>query len=355
MENIKNVEFLRLVFIMIVVWSHLRFGVFDIDKLDVYKEFIVNAGWAWIVCDYFFIISGFFLFYKTDFTKNFLKFAAKKLARFMPVIYFILLLLWFSSLFTPIKYAVWDNLFIMLNIQCVGLTFHGGGIGSTWFVSSLFWALCFYFYLYKIIDKKYFNLITACLIFFCYGIHLHANLEHYKNFANLFNIGLCRAFAGIGIGYFIAEFYKDNIERIKVKILKSWQKICITIVECYLFLFLIRYLVLDRMHYENFLIMIPPFIGLFILFLIKKGYFSLLMDNNISVYFGKFTYSILISHQLVKDLWVYFVCQKHTNWVLMHPNLNLIMLLLLIILFSVLTYYIVEKPSFVYLKKKFGL
>ena len=57
MEKIKNIEFLRFVFIMIIVWSHLRFGVFDMDKLDVYKEFIVNSGWAWIICDYFFILS----------------------------------------------------------------------------------------------------------------------------------------------------------------------------------------------------------------------------------------------------------------------------------------------------------
>ena len=355
MEKIKNIEFLRFVFIMIIVWSHLRFGVFDMDKLDVYKEFIVNSGWAWIICDYFFILSGFFLFLKTDFTTSFGKFAAKKFFRFMPVIYFVLLLLWGVSFFTPIGYAKYDNLFLILNIHCTGLTFHGGGIGSVWFVSSLFWALCFYFYLYKIIDKRFFNLITACLIFFCYGIYLHADLEHYQNFANLFNIGFCRAFGGIGIGYFLSELYKNNIERIKLKNLNFLQKICMTFTECYLFLFLIRYLVLGRMHYDNFLIMIPPFIGLFILFVIKKGYFSKLADNNLSVFFGKFTYSILVSHQLIKDLWVCFVCQKYPNWVLNHPYINLEILLLLIILFSMLIYYFVEKPSYKYLKTKFGL
>ena len=62
MQKIKNIEFLRLVFMLSVVWMHLTAEISKTTGLDCYKEFaghFANGGKA---VDGFFIISG-FLFY----------------------------------------------------------------------------------------------------------------------------------------------------------------------------------------------------------------------------------------------------------------------------------------------------
>ena len=64
MQKIKNIEFLRLLFMLSVVWMHLTAEIAKTTGLDCYKEFaghFANGGKA---VDGFFIISG-FLFYLT--------------------------------------------------------------------------------------------------------------------------------------------------------------------------------------------------------------------------------------------------------------------------------------------------
>ncbi len=108
----------------------------------------------------------------------------------------------------------------------VGLL-RNGSIPASWFVSSLFWGLSFYFYLYKIVEKKVFNLITACIIFFCYSMWIHSEGLQYINVAYVFNIGMIRAFAGIGTGYFLSMIYKDNIQKVKRNDIKYLAKVTI--------------------------------------------------------------------------------------------------------------------------------
>ena len=353
MEKIKNIEILRFLFIICIVLLHASVGM--LDSFPVYKPILQNVSFAWLLCDSFFIMSGFFMFWKTDFNQSFLKFAGKKLIRLMPVIYFVLLLFWVVSLFTPIKYYKYDSLFIILNIQNVGLTNNVLPIVPSWFVSALFWGMCFYFYLHKIVNKQMYNFITACLIFFCYAVFVHTNLVHFANYASVINIGMCRSLAGLGIGYFLAELYNEYNVKIREYSPCVLQKLLITATEIYLFCFMIYYSAFHKIGFDNVLIMIIPFIGLFILFVLRKGYFSNLLNNNISSFCGQFTYSIFMSHYLIKELWVYFICQKCHNIVLAHPILNLVLYLSTVILFGMITYYAVEKPSFKYLKKKFAL
>ena len=106
------------------------------------------------------------------------------------------------------------------------------------------------------------------------------------------------------------------------------------------------------MNYNNPMILIVAFVGLFMLFLGNRGYFSKLLDNNISVFLGKFAYSIFITHFLIKDLWGKVFYKEFMDWVIVHPYANLVCLYLTIILFGVVTYYLVEKPAAKFLKEK---
>jgi len=355
--KIKNIEFLRFIFALIIAGCHFKHGIVSIDGVSFYKQMMKNLTYAGVPVDLFFIISGFFMFMTTDFGMDFIKFAKKKLIRFMPTILFVLLLVLICSQFvSTVHFARHENIFTILNLQNVGLTFRNGDVPASWFVSSLFWGLSFYFYLYKIIDKKWFNLITACIVFFCYSFWIHTEGINYKNISYVFNIGMVKAFAGIGTGYFISMVYKDNIQKINDLSLNIWQKLLLTGAEIYITWILVYYMCLHKTGYKNIkMVIVIYFVALFWLFLTKKGYFSRLLENNISVFLGKFAFAIFLTHQFIINLWRGFVYEGHMHWVISHPVLNLVILYIVIILFGILTYYLVENPSAKFLKKKLNI
>jgi peptidoglycan/LPS O-acetylase OafA/YrhL len=358
MCKIKNIEFLRFLLCATIVIFHSRPQLLTFLRNDItlYGDIISNSAWGYLSVDAFFMISGFFLFLKTDFTQKFSDFAKKKLIRLMPVVVFMLLLGWITSLFTPaINFHRYENIFTLLNIQNIGITFSHGVFTASWYVSALFWSMCFYFYLYKILqDKRWFNLITACTIFFCYSLLLHANdWINPKNVAYVFNIGMMRAFAGLGVGYFLSMIYKDNIEKIRITTLNIWQKLFVTAFEVYILSFTFYHLCLHKMNYDNPMIIILAFIPLIWLFLIKKGYLTRLLENDLSVLLGQFTFSIFLTHQYVIKLWKYYICEAHKQWVIGHSVLNLVLFFVTVAVFGVVVYYLVEKPVTKYLLKKF--
>ena len=353
-EKLKNIEFLRFVFILSIISVHIRKPLkMFFDSIPYYQTLYDNFCYAAKAVDYFFIIAGFFLFLKTDFSQKFLDFAKNKLIRLMPVVIFSIFLFWIVSLFTTITFPKFEYIFTLLALNGVGLTLKNSINVATWFVSALFWTMCFYFYLYKIIDKKWFNLVCACIVFFCYSMSVHTSGEVYSNIAYVFNRGLLSAFAGIGVGYFISLIYKDNIETIKNWTLNIWQKLCFTIAEGYFLGWLVWYTFLHKMKCDNYLILILGFIVVFILFLMKKGWVSQVLNNNFSVFLGQFTFSIFLTHTLFTKLWRIYLCQANPQWVIANPILNLVIIYAVSIMFGVLTYYLYEKPVTKYLKNKF--
>ncbi len=350
-EKLKNIEILRFIFSLSIICVHLKGKILRpfISEIPIYQNFIDNFKYASIPVDFFFIIAGFFLFLTTNFSQNFTDFAIKKLKRLMPVVFYIITLYWIFSLFTPIKFIKYENVFSLLNIS-VGITTRYGNNHCTWFVSALFLGMCFYFYLYKSIDKKIFNIICACLVFLSYSLWVHTNSNNDVNIYGIFNVGLTRAFAGLGVGYFLSNLYKENITAIKKFSLNIPWKIITTAAEIFLFGFILKYTCLHKMNYDNPMILVVAFIGLFILFVCKKGYFSKLLDNNLSVFLGQFSYSIFMTHFLIKDLWAAIFCPHNHNWIVAHPYANLFCLFLVIILFGMFTYYAFEKPVAKFLK-----
>lgn len=348
----KNLDFLRFVLILIIVCRHFQHGVINVfaDKIPLYSGLQEAFAFSWLPVEFFFIISGFFLFLKTDFNQNFITFARNKLIRFMPLVLFALGCWYVTSLFLPIGFLGAENIFTILCIQNIGLTYQNGNVPASWFVSSLFWAMCFYFYLYKITTKEWFNMITACLVIFCYSFWLHTTGDlNIENFAYGLNIGLIRALAGLGFGYFLSMLYQDSFEKIKNFTPNKLQFLIISIAEYYLFLHLIN------MYNGNPFLLVLNFVVLFILFLMKKGHLSKTLDNNFSIFLGKATFGIFLTHQFIIKAWNVVICQQHPNWVLSHPISNLAILLAIIIVFGFFAHYKVEVPATKYLKKKFEI
>ena len=336
----KNIEILRFFFILSIIACHIDLNIKKSTVL-FFQNFANQTHWTWLAVDFFFIISGFFLFLKTDFNVNFVSFAKKKLKRLLPLVLIVLYITYIFSLFTPLTWLQHENLFTILNLQNVGLTTQNGNIPPSWFVSSLFWTSCFYFYLYKVINRNIFNLITASIIFACYSLFLHA--PHDANLANIFyfiNTGMVRAFGGMGIGYFIYLFYKEFYSSKTTFFNSFWSKLLISIIEIWAFITLFYYLDFHYTSYNNILYIILVFIILFICFIVKKGIISKFFDNDFSVFLGKYTYSIFLIHYLVKDLYVIY-CNSYG---LIHPKLYILILYIITILAGIILYHFVEKP-----------
>lgn len=276
-----NIEFLRFLFILSILMCHFNHGIINIfnGKIELYEIIQENTRWADIAVEFFFIISGFFMFLNIDKTMDTIYFIKKKLFRFMPTVIFILILTSFVS-----NYNFFDYIFTLLNIENVGLTLSNGPIPAAWFVSALFWTQLFYFYLYKITDKKWFNLFTACIVFIGYSFFLHNNDINYKNIAIVFNVGVIRAFAGIGLGYFISMWYKEYGEKLRSQAPNFFTKLTFSILETYTLILLVKYLAFFNTSYGNKLIMIIGFAIITVLFLLKKGIISQLFENKISQY-----------------------------------------------------------------------
>lgn len=356
MQKIKNIEALRFLFILSVIACHLNQGITNVIDNPIYKNFCAFTHWSWLPVDFFFIISGFFLFGNINYSQSFISFAIKKLKRLMPTVLGVLLITFIVSLFTPYNWVKHENLFTILNIQNVGLTFQNGNIPPSWFVSSLFWGMCFYFYLGKIVSQKMFNFVTACLIFICYAIFIHVpNSWNVLNYYYFINIGMVRALAGIGLGYFVRMLYNDYAEVLKSQFNTLKFKIIFSALEIYLFFTLFYYLCFHASSYNNVLFEVIIFLLLFICFLLHKGILSKLLENNVSSFLGKFTYSIFLSHYLIKDLWNIYIMNKCQHFVIYHPIINIVCIFIVSIIVGMLTYYLIEKPSAKFLKNRLNI
>ena len=79
--------------------------------------------------------------------------------------------------------------------------------------------LIFYFYLLKNFSLKAVNLVIALCVYFGFVIninYLSGGFGAWVIFSFL-NLGVLRALAGIGIGYFIGNFYISKKEKIEKK------------------------------------------------------------------------------------------------------------------------------------------
>ena len=156
----------------------------------------------------------------------------------------------------------------------------------------------------------------------------------------------------MGIGYFIASIYKDNEDKIENMEFNKITTFFITLLEVFLFSWSVYYLVIHKISYKNNIIFILFFSILFILFLIKKGLFTKLLDNNLSVILGRYSYSIYITHFFILNMLKTFFWKKHISIIIIHPLLNIVITILLIFISSILVYHLVEKPSAEYLRRK---
>jgi len=358
MQRFKNIEFLRVIGCIAIILLHLYsdvrlhkyFG--DIELYDRFFRMTYNGQKA---VDLFFMLSGFFFALKVDTTKSIWNFLKNKLIRLYPVLIWITLLTFIASLFGVMKFDLYNNILALCCLNGTSLVVDLGNTGIFWYVSTMLWIFLLFYYLLKNYDKKHVNLFIALLVFFSYSFLIHAKggkiNSNTQTFYNIFNVGMLRGFGGIGLGYFIAEWYKNNAECIKKIVLNAKQKLCLTIIEFMCIFFIINNLMLHRPSFKNHFFYIVVFLATILLFIIKQGYIAQFLEKDFWSNLSKYTYSFYMTHIIVYNILRGSFWQQCSNWIYAHPVQNIIYTLVLVFILGIFTYHFVEKPCADYFKK----
>lgn len=338
---------------------HLNVTAFSLTKM--YNNITLFQNLKSIFCngamavDCFFIIAGFFLVLTFKSNNKFLDFIKKKYIRLSPVIIVGVFLCFLGSILHVNHFEFIQNILSIFLFNHFGFIWYMSPNRVLWFTSSLFFSLVIYYGIIRFCAKKYSMCIFLGLSIFVYLFLEFITLGRFTNpwivYHNILNIGVLRSIAGVGMGCFIGQFYK-NIFNISFNLkFDKILKIFITFIEGFLFFIFIGVLlgfITGHVH----LMFITCFVVLLMLFILKKGYISEFFDKDIWVLLGKYQYSIFILHYILFRIFNISIWKKFPYIVFNYPFLPIIFNCTLLIIFTVFTYHLVEEPCAKYLKDK---
>ena len=348
MQKLKNIECFRFIFAIVIAYMHMIIGWHKLYPANDSITYLASAaGWGNICVDFFFIIAGYFLYYSIEKTSDIFSLAVHKLKRLYPVFAF--------SIIAPMlihKFHISEIILNLLLLQNTGICLTKGINVAAWFVSALFLISIFYAFIIKIFSERQRLFIILISTFCSYSILVQENCFYPKEMVTpILTSGILRAVAGIGCGYLLAVFYKRSSKSL-CRFFNSnfYTKIILSIVEIILSGTII-YLIISGKHLlKNPFALIVLFVFLFILLLSKSGFLSRLLENDISVFLGKYAYSIYLMQAFYNILARNFLW----GWGLYAPeslSLAIFLNILNYIILGVITYHVVEKPFNNYFKR----
>lgn len=362
-DKLYQVEFMRFIFSALIVYFHILHAnimKYVGESAARYEMLAAQSKYASCIVECFLILAGYFFYY--SFWKNSKQslgeFAYKKISRLWPVLAF--------SIFVGIaffRFKWYPQLFNLLFLQCIGVSLEYQGIN--WYISPFFFVLLFYFALLRYSkDRKKTSLLIAVLVYFSYVLNIEKTGGGFgrETVYGVFNLGVFRAIAGIGLGYLLAAGVQTARERMKIKKiqLSKFQEIAImliiSVVEigC-LILLLSDFLCAERAYGNQFIVVI-----LFSIFLICmvscRGIFSKIFNRKFFGIWGRYAYSIYVMQQtaffiLQRTLW------KNSSFVENHAYRCLAVSVLFSVFMGIVVYYVVEQPAakiFAKVGKSFG-
>lgn len=354
-EKLYSVDFLRFIFSMIIVYFHIfhdNIMSFTNDS-GFYKKLYENSNGD-VLVECFFLLSGFFMFYsfKKHGSITFGRYAYSKVARLWPTLFFAILLevVFFNG-------SAFNGFFNALFLQCNGLSLNFSGIN--WYVSPLFWTFLFYFGLHKLVkNEKTFCFLTAVMSYISYLLVFNANDGAFSRGIGFgfVSLAMCRAIGGLGIGYLIATIVqnlKENgfeeratntkLKKIIVFIIASIGEVVplgLILLNCFYKKFDFNTNLYDVLLFAILMLFLP----------FKAGIFSKITNNKFFGFLGRYSYSIYVTQSAVililqRTLWL------NTSFVVDHALRCIAVSLVFSFIFSVATYYIIEKPGAMLFKK----
>lgn len=300
-EYLMNIDIFRFIFaVMIVVLHFSTIAAYpSLEDIPYYQNIVSNVsklGWC---VELFFILSGFFLIATKQYEKSLGIYIKNRIQRLWPIMIFTLLLFVMIIPLKIVKFNLMENLFTLLFANGIEIAYHQsqyqgmGNLHAAWFVSVLVYVSFVYLYIIKKFGFNLFNLIM--MIFIPMGMHL-MTYHMTRDMFYVIPIGEIRGVTCIAIGCILGEIYNNYKDEIRTIRLNKLQSSIVTIIEISLFFYLIFALSFSKKDNLTLGDAILIFIFLVVLFIIKKGYFSVLLNNKVSYTLGKYSYSIFITH-----------------------------------------------------------
>ena len=328
----NNLDFLRVIFTFIIIMLHLPWFAKAPACLEPNKNYIA--------VEFFFMLSGFLLFFENGNLKNFM---IKRYIRLAPVVLFQIFLIDFiiSNQSTDLLLGA-----LFLNISIKHNFYY------SWFIPVLFWASVFYVFLKNSLPKKYIYSIISIIVYISYSYVLNNNNysldSHQDNILFILNLGMLRALGGVGVGFLLASLY-SKIQPSNTRI-KSLFFSFLEIFVLYLF-FNCFFAKSINLHLTDINIL---FLLSFLIlsFAFNLGLISKLLDKISWHILAKFCFSIYImqyiSFKIADTLFSYFSISEFIK----SEYTKYYFTLCICILVGILTYYIIERPIYKFFLKK---
>lgn len=338
-----QIDFLRFWFALTICYCHALFLLPQFYDTATYQLFYQSRLNTQIATDFFFVIAGFFLFYKMP--QSLGTFIKKKFIRLMPAIYiswgFCFVLNMLNIQYDPLNQPNINLISLLPNIFMVDFFAGQSILGPTWFVNCLIWISLFYVLLYKTAATKNFFLLTSLIIFISFNIICTNGIFFNNIFWGFFKLGVIRALCAIGLGIFIYYAYQHAVSLIRNTFICSFLEIAAIA-------YLIKGLyVTDFLAYPALII---AFCCLFILFLVNKGILSRFFNHKAWHFFGRISYILFLIHIPVFFLtqaFIYLAGLPQSPWIF------LLWLIVPTLAIAILVHFLFEQPLINLLNKKF--
>lgn len=316
-----NIGFIRILFTSIILIFHLVWqpNTLFANYPEIYNKLHLSSSFGYLGVEMFFIMAGFFLFYSIPKYNSVKEFFVHKWIRLWFVPVFAIFSIWILSLLGISTYNKYANILHLLLLKNTGLTLCLADNGTTWFISVLFWVSLFYFYIAKIFEKKYLNLIIALAIYYSLVVLVNSTQGHFEEHYEMVN------------SIFSIEF------------------LIYSLAEIYLLIFIVQRLLFKAANYTNDLVLVIIFIAFYMLFLRKRGILSIVTNNRVIYNLSKYAFSIYVMQEVVyrilaKTLWLHSIRQEQAI-------VMLLISFIITVLVGIATYHIIEYPALSLCKK----
>lgn len=336
-NRVAILDSFRAIAILMVIFFHF-FSRWT--SLYPYADDYDFFGYGKFGVHFFFMISGFVIFFTLEKTNTYKQFWLNRYIRLLPSMFF-------ASIFTYLFFVLFDTDFLFLSSHylknvLVSLTFVQPDLISSLtsyrfeldYISASYWSLWveiqFYFLaatIYFIFSKRfyvYFFLIAGtlvCVNFFLSNCYIDSWLIiKLKSLRSVFNLMPALPFFCLGAIFFI--FYKNNGNQIKNSF---FLKIS--------FIFFITFLVLNNWQDSRLLVLIIFFILLFFLMIYYQKSISFL-DNKLLNTIGVSSYFLYLIHENIGVFLIHKNLLTTDSFYFFQPVFIIVFLIIVSVLFS---------------------
>lgn len=338
-DRLQNIDFLRFLFAVILCCAHLLMGL--ANNNPILQKMGSLALYPTILTDFFFIVSGYF-FVVTWKDVTFFEFVKKKLQRLWLLVLFSTSLYYIISLYHTYNINPVELFSMSFFISSFGFwTFWGY---TAWFTSVLFWGFILFFIIKKNIQKQnILNFIVFVLSLLSYYLLISTwnSVGGTSQLIYFISSGMLRAIGGLGCGIMVANFCNkyslENLYNSKVS------SVFIGIFESFVFSFIIYFTIISPTKIHRNYIFIAMFVIITILFVYRKGFLSKLLDNKISSFLGRYSFSFYLMHYPVMYYIASFFWYHNVEFANKYPFTTLFLLVSFIFLISMFVYHFIEQ------------